>query len=184
MHIVNWESICKPTSDGGLGIRTLCHTNRALLAKLAWRMLEQPNGLRARVLRRKYSTPLEEPRKGISISHTWRSILFGRTLLKQEKVMQNDNQGWLAKAVPKFPLKEAYCMAAEHVGLEIAQSRAWSKIWKMQGPQRLNLFLWHAWAEKFPTTALLYMRLVVESPICQICGVAVEFGLQALRDCQ
>lgn len=65
-----------------------------------------------------------------SISHMWLSILFGGTLLKQRQVMQNDNQGWLAKAAPKFPLKEAYYLATEHVRLETAQSHAWTKIWR------------------------------------------------------
>ncbi|XP_042477679.1 uncharacterized protein LOC122059038 [Macadamia integrifolia] len=35
---VKWDALCKPKKEGGLGIRRLRDTNKALLGKLVWRM--------------------------------------------------------------------------------------------------------------------------------------------------
>lgn len=40
--------------EGGLGFRDLHHFNRALLAKLAWKLLDQPEALVSRILKSKY----------------------------------------------------------------------------------------------------------------------------------
>eukprot|EP00268_Persea_americana_P014029 TRINITY_DN16210_c0_g1_i2.p1 TRINITY_DN16210_c0_g1~~TRINITY_DN16210_c0_g1_i2.p1 ORF type:complete len:280 (+),score=35.24 TRINITY_DN16210_c0_g1_i2:349-1188(+) len=38
LHLVDWESICKPKDEGGLGIRPLKKMNQALLGKWLWRI--------------------------------------------------------------------------------------------------------------------------------------------------
>lgn len=40
-----WDAICKPKDVGGLGIRRLYDMNRALIAKLGWLLLKNPNSL-------------------------------------------------------------------------------------------------------------------------------------------
>ncbi|KAE8717060.1 hypothetical protein F3Y22_tig00110065pilonHSYRG00307 [Hibiscus syriacus] len=37
IHWVNWEEVCKPKNEGGLGVRNLSCMNRALLGKWSWR---------------------------------------------------------------------------------------------------------------------------------------------------
>ena len=57
LHLVDWESICKPKDEGGLGIRPLKKMNQALLGKWLWRIGEGSQGLWRRVLERKCSLP-------------------------------------------------------------------------------------------------------------------------------
>ena len=41
--LVKWETVCRPVSQGGLGVQSLQHTNLALLTKWVGRLL-QPSG--------------------------------------------------------------------------------------------------------------------------------------------
>ena len=54
MHMVGWGKICKPKGEGGLGIYATKPRNKALLAKLNWRLLDEKDSLWARTIRAKY----------------------------------------------------------------------------------------------------------------------------------
>ncbi|XP_072997676.1 uncharacterized protein [Typha latifolia] len=54
IYLRSWDQICKPTNLGGLSIRRLDAVNQVLVAKLAWRMLVEPNNLWAKTLKAKY----------------------------------------------------------------------------------------------------------------------------------
>ena len=53
-HLVSWGKICKPKSEGGLGIRLAKEMNIALLAKLSWRLLNTQDGLWVKILRKNF----------------------------------------------------------------------------------------------------------------------------------
>ena len=74
---VAWDSMVKFKSAGGLGFRDMELFNLALLAKQAWRVLQDPNSLSARVLQSVYYPNSEflEAELGSSPSKIWRSIL-------------------------------------------------------------------------------------------------------------
>lgn len=80
-HLVCWKRVCRPKSDGGLGIRPAVGMNKALLAKLGWRLLHDVDSLWARVLRSKYKvTEVHDQHWLVSKgtwSSTWRSICLG-----------------------------------------------------------------------------------------------------------
>ncbi|XVF36716.1 hypothetical protein REPUB_Repub19eG0082000 [Reevesia pubescens] len=81
--LVKWDTVCKPKSDGGLGIRKSAHMNRALLAKLGWKLEAGNEGLWARVWRAKYlkgKSFLQSTLK-CNCSHTWRSICSSKDLV-------------------------------------------------------------------------------------------------------
>lgn len=79
------DTLTKPKAGGGFGLRDIQLFNQALLAKQAWRILTRPDSLLAQVLLGKYChkkhfLDVELP---ATCSHSWRSILHGRNLLKE-----------------------------------------------------------------------------------------------------
>ncbi|XP_073363071.1 uncharacterized protein [Aegilops tauschii subsp. strangulata] len=96
VHWVAWDKMCLPKRDGGMGFRNFEAFNQALLAKQAWRLMQEPDSLVARLLQEPDSLVARLLRaryyKDSSImqatcpsngSYTFRSILFGRDLLKE-----------------------------------------------------------------------------------------------------
>lgn len=78
-----WDKLTKAKMDGGLGFRDIQCFNDAMLAKLSWRILEEPNCLLAKVLIGKHCTYSDFMECTIpnSASHGWRGILVGMDLL-------------------------------------------------------------------------------------------------------
>lgn len=71
---------------GGLGFRDFQNYNLALLAKIGWRLLHNPNCLLGRVLFGKYceENNILIAKEASAMSHGWRSILLGRDLLLEK----------------------------------------------------------------------------------------------------
>ena len=85
IHWASWEKMRKTKKTGGLGFRDLHAINLPMLARQAWRLIQNPASLCAQVLSARYysdgSVLQARPRSGIS--YTWRSILKGVDLLKK-----------------------------------------------------------------------------------------------------
>ncbi|CAN1132937.1 Putative ribonuclease H protein At1g65750 [Linum perenne] len=54
VHLVNWDTVCKPKSQGGLGLRSARELNQAFLMKLIWGMMKRPNDLWVQLLTSTY----------------------------------------------------------------------------------------------------------------------------------
>ena len=82
---VSWTRLTRPKSVGGLGFREIEQFNDALLAKLAWRMLKEPQSLLTQILMGKYcnNSSFLDCVAPASASHGWRGILAGREVLKK-----------------------------------------------------------------------------------------------------
>lgn len=80
---IAWSKLTRSKHDGGLGFRYVESFNDALLAKLSWRILTNPQCLLARVLKGRYcpTTPFLQATTPSSSSHGWRSIMIGKDLL-------------------------------------------------------------------------------------------------------
>ncbi|GLT52280.1 hypothetical protein SLA2020_256280 [Shorea laevis] len=83
-HLVNWEIVCQPRDLGGLGLRSARENNQALITKLGWQLVSDPNKPWCRALLAKYlhsgsllTCPLVQ-----AASVTWKSILRCRSLLQ------------------------------------------------------------------------------------------------------
>ncbi|CAN1809470.1 Putative ribonuclease H protein At1g65750 [Linum perenne] len=77
LHLVNWETVCKPKNQGGLGLRSARELNMAYLMKLTWSVLKKPSELWAQVLTTKYMKRTInglEPKKTKRWSSCWRGI--------------------------------------------------------------------------------------------------------------
>lgn len=81
---VAWNRLSLPKKEGGLGFRNLHKFNIALLAKQAWRILNNPNGLLARLYRGMYhpNASFIKAQTTPYGSYGWRSIQEGKELLR------------------------------------------------------------------------------------------------------
>ena len=75
MSLISWHNICLPKLVGGLGFKRLEIMNKALLLKIAWNLITEPDKLCVQVLSTKY---------GVSYSNIPYSILtrYGSHLWK------------------------------------------------------------------------------------------------------
>ena len=82
-HWISWDCMIRPKACGGMGFRDLQLFNQALLAKQAWRLIEYPDSLCAKVLRAKYypNGPLVDTVFTGNASSTWKANEFGLELL-------------------------------------------------------------------------------------------------------
>ncbi|CAL5422878.1 unnamed protein product [Camellia sinensis] len=85
VHLVNWKQVCKSKQEGGLGIKRAEDHNLALLTKLGWKLISDKDTQWSAVLRGKYlhkESLMDWPSNRLA-SHTWRSIIKTRDLLKK-----------------------------------------------------------------------------------------------------
>jgi hypothetical protein len=81
---VSWERMTMPKYLGGIGFRDMELFNLSLLARQAWRILQNPSTLGARILKAVYypSTDFLNASRCSSPSQVWRAIVEGRDILK------------------------------------------------------------------------------------------------------
>ncbi|KAL1209034.1 putative mitochondrial protein [Cardamine amara subsp. amara] len=114
---LSWQKLTKSKTDGGLGFRDIQNFNDALLAKLSWRILNEPSCVLARVLLGKYShnKSFLDCTTPASASHGWRSICIGKDLLKSQlgrvigdgKSTKIWTDPWLSLTAPQVPMGPA-----------------------------------------------------------------------------
>jgi hypothetical protein len=85
VHWMAWENMIKPKSKGGSGFRDIHLFNQALLARQAWRLIQKPTSLCARVLKAKYFPygDILDTVFASDPSPAWQGIEFGLELLKK-----------------------------------------------------------------------------------------------------
>lgn len=92
-HWKSWSVLTKPKNCGGMGFRDVKLFNQALLARQAWRLLQFPDSLCARVLKAKYypNGSLVDTAFGGNTSPSWKGVIYGLELLKQGIVWRIGN---------------------------------------------------------------------------------------------
>jgi hypothetical protein len=114
----SWSSICTPKAQGGLGLKTMAAVNLALIAKLGWKILSDPDSFCFKQLRAKYiqyGDLFTSPYPG-NASWLWKGILRTKSLLQSGtclKVSSSSNfpiwtTSWIPtiqnfRPSPKFP---------------------------------------------------------------------------------
>ncbi|CAL1367953.1 unnamed protein product [Linum trigynum] len=114
MHLVAWEKLAEPRTQGGGGLRALRHANLALLAKGGWRILQEKETLWTQIMRAKYGGKRKDlnifrPCQGSSFA--WSSINKAASLLKKGCAWNIHNgkstNFWLDNWILQEPLVEA-----------------------------------------------------------------------------
>lgn len=59
VHILNWNVLCRPKAQGSIGLKRAEVTNKAMLAKLGWKLVTQAEHVWCNVVRRKYGLSRE-----------------------------------------------------------------------------------------------------------------------------
>jgi hypothetical protein len=84
-HWISWDSMLRPKEHGGIDFKDMRLFNQALLARQAWRLIQQPNTLCAQVLKAKYFPhviPMDTTFSS-NASSNWSSIEYDLELLKK-----------------------------------------------------------------------------------------------------
>jgi hypothetical protein len=135
---VAWDNIVQPKYMGGLGFRDLELFNLALLAKQAWRVLQDSDSLSARVLKAVYFPDVDflAAQLGSSPSRIWHSIIDGREVLMQGLIRrigsgENTNiwsMDWLPVQGLRRPVSSNKSNPLQHVSELIDMSTvSWDK---------------------------------------------------------
>lgn len=112
-HWVAWNQMKHMKKEGGLGFRDIEKFTDALLSKQAWRILQNPNSLVARIVRGRYFSLsyILRASRGTQPSFGWQSILHGKDLLKtglrftvgSGDLIQTWIDPWLSTHPPRAP---------------------------------------------------------------------------------
>lgn len=104
----------RPKYLGGLGFRDFELFKLALLARQAWRILQEPESLSARILKASYypDTNFLNTELGSKPSQIWRAILEGKDILKQGLIRRIGNRqttniwddNWIPKEASLHPI--------------------------------------------------------------------------------
>lgn len=113
VHLISWETLQKPTLQGGIRVRSAKQANAAFLTKLGWRVLSEPDKLWSRVIRYKYykgrcGVDMFESKRGMS--NVWAGITENATFLGDgiQTAVGNGNATlfWVHKWASETPLFE------------------------------------------------------------------------------
>ena len=140
MHLVGWEKVCRPKREGGLGLYATKPRNKALLAKLNWRLHDEKESWWARTLTAKYcpngiiSSPLPIHRSG---STNWRGLKLGHEVFRNglRWVVHNGQHVsfWNDKWVGNQPLRDVIQgpMTLEESGFRVCDLIEGASFWDL-----------------------------------------------------
>lgn len=88
---------------------------------------------------------------------------------------------WNKSASGLFPTSSAYThLEEDQLG---SKDCLWDNVWKWEGPQRIETFLWRAAHGRLFTNFARYCRNMKEDPSCHCCPGLEESVSHVLRDC-
>lgn len=92
-HWVSWKTMTQPKGMGGLGFKDFELFNVAMLARQAWRLMQNPETLSARLLKSIYfpNSSILHASLGGHPGQVWRAIIEGRDTLKQGLIRRIGN---------------------------------------------------------------------------------------------
>ncbi|KAJ1269253.1 hypothetical protein BS78_07G196800, partial [Paspalum vaginatum] len=88
-----WHGLVLKKCQGGLGFKDMRAFNQTMLARQAWRLLEKPDSLCAKLLKARYfpRCSILDSIRSANASTTWQAVLHGLELLKQGLIWRIGN---------------------------------------------------------------------------------------------
>ncbi|GLT57721.1 hypothetical protein SLA2020_306730 [Shorea laevis] len=190
-HLVSWEVVCRSKDQGGLGLRATRDNNRALVAKLGWRILVEDEAPWCPIVMESLTMPVSH---AITSSMNWDKE-FLANLLPPAQVNEilsiplsstasvKDKIVWKYSDDGFFSIKSAFHQILEQKAPIPLQDQSWLWVWKLRCSERVRMFLWLILRNRVLTNAFRFERHLASSPICPRCGGEPETSLHLLRDC-
>ncbi len=173
--LVKWKTVCKSTSEGGLGILDLENMNTALVAKWWWRLLSNKTHLWRPIIEGLYYKRRKPLREGASFrpfSQWWGSVLKTRDIFKCGASYMIGNgrivSFWMDIWCTTSPLCTLYPRIYDCVGSKNLRAEA---CWGANG------WRWGKILAGFPTTSQSDRTLVL-----QLKGLTSGFTLSNIED--
>lgn len=258
---LSWTNMSMSKGEGGLGFRDLFGFNLALLGKLRWNLINNPNSLVAKIFKARYyaESSLFEARRGGGASYVWSGIWQAKEVLKKgfKWVLGNgeniriyedpwvrgkenylvdntyidvssgrrvcdlfvpgekkwdttkvnnlftrcdadailalpipsnqvqDRIAWMSTLDGKYSVKSGYKFWYDNYSesVRVQSNPGWSKIWQLEVPHKLRVFLWRICRNNVPVRNLLRGKGVQTSIICPMCINDIEHVVHILLDC-
>jgi hypothetical protein len=134
-HWKSWDCLIAQKLKGGMGFRDFRLFNQALLARQAWRLLDRPDSLCARILKAIYypNGSLIDTSFGGNASPGWRAIEYGLELLKKGIIWRIGNgksvrlwrDPWIPRSYSRRPISAKRNCRLRWVSDLIDQSGSW-----------------------------------------------------------
>ncbi|XP_031095268.1 uncharacterized protein LOC115999567 [Ipomoea triloba] len=198
-HLVNWDTITKSKSEGGLGLRKLDKMNEAFLAKLGWRLMQNEDSLwtqRPLIYHATSTITLVDRYRVVnsywSKDHGWnweelQDVLpeasrneLAATIIIDDAEAQ-DSIVWRHGTSEVFSVSSAYDLASNYS--TTFEAAKWNAVWKLKVPKRTKIFIWLAHHERIMTNSLRARRGMTENTNCWLCRDEVEDTDHVLRKC-
>ncbi|XP_043703872.1 uncharacterized protein LOC122653966 [Telopea speciosissima] len=166
LHWISWTRLCRSEEKGGLGFKDPTLHNRVLLAKVAWRLLDNPDSLWAKFTKAIYFPRCNflDASVGRNPSWAWRSILEGRKVIDLGQLWSIGNGN---KRDQQFSTRAT---SSHRHAWEDIPSEVWKRIWNIKTLPKVKNFLWICCANGIASGENFMKRHIPIDPSCTRCG--------------
>ncbi|KAL2927139.1 hypothetical protein RDABS01_028736 [Bienertia sinuspersici] len=158
---VSWETVCKPKSKGGLGVRDLHLWNLLAVGKLVWQIEKKKDSLWVKWVHNIYirGQVWWDYRPSILASWIWKSICKVKEMIK---VM---DMSWWPRNENDYKVGKAY----KHIKNQDVKEKWASIIWNRYSLPKHNFIWWLAIKRRLLVKQRLYKYGVCHDPWCLHC---------------
>ncbi|GAU30019.1 hypothetical protein TSUD_161050 [Trifolium subterraneum] len=177
---VSWGKVCKPKSDGGLGVRDLRAVNLKLLGKWRWRLISGGDpedaisdwfseGVSKKVVSTQSTSTVREMGRWVEGQWLWDlrwrrdlfvwepNLLESLNEIMDRSTISTTNDSWCWKHDPSgcYSVKPNFLALSrsttDEVIFSVEEHRLLPKVWKTWAPSKVAVFYWQLLQDRLPT---------------------------------